>query len=46
MGWILIVLALPLFVGAALKGGLSSLWFRLGALMVAAGLLLWACGAP
>lgn len=40
MSYILIVLALPPLIGSALKGGVSSLWFRLGALMVIVGVLL------
>lgn len=40
MSYIVIVLALPLLIGAALKGGTSSLWFRLGAVMVAVGIVL------
>lgn len=39
MSLILIVLALPLLIGAALKGNpLQSLWFRLGGLMIAVGI--------
>lgn len=39
MSLVLIVLALPLLIGAALKGDVTqSLWFRLGVVMVVIGI--------
>lgn len=38
MSYILWVLAAPLLIGSALKGGTSSLWFRLGLVMVVVGI--------